>query len=180
MTCLCQNGPMTESVPVIDIARLDAAATLRAIDRACREWGFFQVVNHGIPGPSSQALVGAMQAFFAAPAAIKARIRRTRENPWGYYDSELTKNVRDWKEVFDYGPADGARLAPRWPEGLPGFRATVERYCADCESLAFRLLGALAANLGTDAAELGQGFAPAHTSCLRLNHYPVCPAPAAP
>ncbi|HEX5788785.1 MAG TPA: 2OG-Fe(II) oxygenase family protein [Woeseiaceae bacterium] len=171
---------MIESVPVIDIARLDEADTLGAIDRACREWGFFQVVNHGIPGPLCLALVDAMHAFFAAPAPVRARIRRTRENPWGYYDSELTKNVRDWKEVFDYGPGDGGQLEPRWPDGLPGFRTAVERYSDACESLAFRLLGALAANLGADAAELARAFAPAHTSFLRLNHYPVCPVPAAP
>jgi hypothetical protein len=29
-------------------------------------------------------------------------VRRTFENALGYYDSELTKNVRDWKEVFDF------------------------------------------------------------------------------
>lgn len=27
---------------------------------------------------------------------------RTKENPRGYYDRELTKNARDLKEVFDY------------------------------------------------------------------------------
>ena len=27
---------------------------------------------------------------------------RDEVNPLGYFDSELTKNVRDWKEVFDF------------------------------------------------------------------------------
>ena len=45
---------VSESVPVIDIGDLTGAAGEsgeRAIDEiaaACREWGFFQVVNHGI------------------------------------------------------------------------------------------------------------------------------------
>ena len=38
----------SDSVPVIDIADLDRASTRRAIDAACRDWGFFQIVGHGI------------------------------------------------------------------------------------------------------------------------------------
>lgn len=61
-------------------------------------------------------------------------MRRTFENVYGYYESELTKNVRDWKELFDYGPKPRPDLpdeAPenrtldgrnQWPEAPPGFR----------------------------------------------------------
>jgi hypothetical protein len=30
------------------------------------------------------------------------QVRRTLKNGLGYYDTELTKNTRDWKEVFDF------------------------------------------------------------------------------
>ena len=29
-------------------------------------------------------------------------MRKGELNPMGYYDGEHTKNVRDWKEVFDF------------------------------------------------------------------------------
>ena len=48
-----------------------------------------------------------MHRFFAQKREAKQRLERTAENPWGYYDRELTKNVRDWKEVFDIGPESG-------------------------------------------------------------------------
>jgi isopenicillin N synthase-like dioxygenase len=171
---------MQDSVPVIDITRLDAAATLGELHRACRDWGFFQVVNHGIDASIAVALNDAMHRFFAQSAEAKARIVRTRDNPWGYYDKELTKNVRDWKEVYDYGPSDGKAIRAQWPDGLPAFRPALEAYTRACEGLAFRLLAALSTNLGLPPAHLAQWFSGGHTSCLRLNHYPACPAPAAP
>ncbi len=171
---------MSHSVPVIDISRHDSAETLDALHRACRDWGFFQVENHGIDRSTTARLVQAMRNFFGQPVEARRRLLRTRDNPWGYYDNELTKNVRDWKEVYDYGPADGKHIMPQWPEGLPGFREAVEAYSAACEALAFRLLAALSTNLGLPADHLAQWFRGSHTSFLRLNHYPVCPAPAAP
>ncbi len=171
---------MTPSVPVIDIARLDSADTLRALHSACRDWGFFQVENHGIDGSVTTGLAKAMRDFFNQSPEQKQRILRTRDNPWGYYDRELTKNVRDWKEVYDYGPADGTRLVPQWPDGLPSFRPSVEAFSRACEGLAFRLLAAISTNLGLPAGHLAQWFQGTHTSFLRLNHYPVCPAPVAP
>ncbi|MCH8947710.1 MAG: DUF885 family protein [Acidobacteria bacterium] len=41
--------------------------------------------------------------LFDLPGAAKDAIRRSRDNAWGYYDEELTKNRPDWKEVFDFG-----------------------------------------------------------------------------
>ena len=41
--------------------------------------------------------------FFAlGDRSQKESVLRTRHNPWGYYNNELTKNQRDKKEVFDY------------------------------------------------------------------------------
>jgi len=46
--------------------------------------------------------------------------------------------------------------------------------------LGIRMLGAIARCLQTPAADLEGAFAPRHSSFLRLNYYPRCPAPAGP
>jgi len=165
----------TDSVPVIDIASLDSPGALAAIDAAFREWGFFQVTRHGIDDDVIVDLFSAATAFFEQPLADKRRILRTAENPWGFYDEELTKNTRDWKQVFDYGPGDGAALVPQWPDTVPGFEAAVLAYYRACETLAHRLLAAIAVNLGVPAARLSRHFSDDHTSFMRLNYYPKCP-----
>lgn len=167
-------------VPLIDIRRLADPAVRRAIDAACRDWGFFQVVNHGIEPALTAALEREMHAFFAQPPAAKRAISRTDANPWGYFDRELTKNTRDWKEIYDCGPGDGGAMAPQWPRALPGFRPAMLAWSAACERLAFALLAVLSQNLGMPADALAASFRPAHTSFLRLNHYPRCPEPECP
>jgi isopenicillin N synthase-like dioxygenase len=170
----------TRDIPVIDIADLDRAATLDALDAACREWGFFQVVNHGLEDGIVESLRREMRAFFALPGAIKREISRTETNPWGFFDHELTKNTLDWKEIFDYGPADGGEMVPQWPRAMPTFRHAVHAFYGACEALAFRLLAAVSVNLGMPAEHLSRHFENGHTSFLRLNYYPPCPTPERP
>ncbi|MFL2545960.1 MAG: 2OG-Fe(II) oxygenase family protein, partial [Candidatus Rariloculaceae bacterium] len=103
-------------------------------------------------------------------------------NAWGYYDKELTKNVRDWKEIFDVGPLEVngplAGATPQWPNSPAGFRSTLESYSAACEGIARHLLSAIAELMNTEANELLAAFEPEHTSYLSLNYYPVYEDPA--
>lgn len=169
-----------DNIPVIDIAHLNRQRTLTELDVACRDWGFFQVVNHGIPEIVTEALCREMRTFFARPRAAKREVLRTRENPWGFFDRELTKNTLDWKEIYDYGPADGDLIRPQWPRAMPTFRHAVHAYYDACESLAFRLIAAISENLGMPKHHLGSFFRDSHTSFLRLNYYPRCPKPERP
>jgi isopenicillin N synthase-like dioxygenase len=168
---------MSDSVPVIHIGELDSAQSRAAIDEACREWGFFQVTDHGIDQPVIDEMFAMSRAFFGQPAADKRRILRDADNPWGFYDRELTKNRQDWKEIYDYGPDGGDGRGPRWPDGpiRPRFEAAVRASYAGCTTLALRLLSAIASNLGVGPQVLARGFDNVHTSFLRLNFYPRYP-----
>ena len=168
----------TQTLPVIDVRDLRRTSTQREIDAACREWGFFQAVGHGISERTLDALRRQMRAFFAQPLAAKHAIMRTAENPWGFYDRELTKHTRDWKQVYDYGPADGGAIVPQLPRGLPRFGSALARFYAECDALAFELVEVIAGNLGTPPGALDSCFRPDHTSFLRLNYSPPCPMPA--
>ena len=171
---------MSINVPVIDATDLANGNTLRAIDAACREWGFFQIVGHGIDQRVLAALLREMRSFFAQPSAVKREIVRTAANPWGFYDQELTRHARDWKEIYDYGPPSGATIVPQWPARLPTFRRTVEAFYSACDRVAIDLLHAISTNLGMPVDALDASFRPDHTSFLRLNYYPQCPTPVRP
>ena len=68
----------------------------------CREWGFFQVVDHGIRSAVVSKSSRETHNFFSRLPAEKQKISRTAENPWGFYDQEPTKNTADWKLIYDY------------------------------------------------------------------------------
>src|SRR5690606_36311979 len=138
----------TDTLPVIDVRDLRNSAPRRAIDAACREWGFFQIVGHGIEEGTIAALRRAMDDFFALPLSAKHAIMRTAENPWGFYDRELTRHTRDWKQIYDYGPPDGGALVPQFPRDLPSFQPAITRFYAACDALALELVGVIAATWG--------------------------------
>lgn len=178
-----ESGDLVEQVPVIDIGAVvrdssskDAKAAADQIAAAARDWGFFQVVNHGVPQELIDATWRETEAFFHQPAEIKEAIMRTRENPWGYYNNELTKNQRDKKEVFDY-TTDGVdpvyASENRWPDVGPAFRTTMTQYRDAVTELSFSLLEAFCVGLKLPADFMRADFATGHTGFIRLNYYPV-------
>ena len=167
------------ALPVINAATLDQSDTLLALDSACRKWGAFQLVGHSITGALRTELLNNMRNFFAQPAQLKQQVERSQKNPWGFYGSELTRNTRDWKEVYDYGPAHAGTMRPQWPD-LEGFQSATSNYYRACEALAFEILEAVSATLGAGPGQTGRCFRPDHSSFLRLNYYPRCERPAYP
>ena len=179
------------SIPIIDVSPLDGVTPGRtpvidAIAAAAHDWGFFQVTSHGVSTDLINSVWAETHAFFNLPMEVKRSVLRTRENPRGYYDRELTKNRRDLKEVFDFAAVSRPALpedhpdnrasvdgSNRWPATPPQFRGTLLEYVAACERLGLRLLGALCLGLGVDEETLMPYLSPVHTGFARLNYYPL-------
>ncbi|XP_004505175.1 protein LATERAL BRANCHING OXIDOREDUCTASE 1-like [Cicer arietinum] len=188
-----------EGIPQIDLTpilqhELPNPSTIdtlvKEIGSASREWGFFQVINHGVPLSLRQKLEEASRKFFAQSLEDKKKVGRDEINPTGYYDTEHTKNVRDWKEVFDFlskdptfvpltSDEDDDRVI-QWsnpsPQYPPQFRDIIEEYIEEMEKLAYKLLELIALSLGVEAKRFEEFFKD-QTSFIRFNHYPPCPYP---
>ncbi|XXG49214.1 hypothetical protein AAC387_Pa02g3457 [Persea americana] len=186
-------------IPLIDLSTLNSSNSndaealsglIAEIGAACKDWGFFQVINHGVPLQLQERIESAARKFFALPLEEKCKVRRSEENPLGYYDTEHTKNVRDWKEVFDFTweestfiPAshepEGQELKilnNHWPHYPPEMREACIEYARGVEKLAYKLLELISLSLNLPADRL-KGFFKGQTSFVRLNHYPPCPEP---
>lgn len=190
-----------DAIPVIDLSQLftichssknndpkDIGYLIAEIREACEKWGFFQVINHGVPLEKLEKLEQAAREFFALPMEEKRKVSRDEENPMGYYHSEHTKNIRDWKQVFDFTGKDPTfapvspdqpepkQLLNRWPDCPSELRESAQEYAREVEKLAFKLVGLIALSLGLEASRF-EGFFENHLSFVRLNHYPPCPSP---
>ncbi|MBY0400784.1 hypothetical protein K2X89_10840 [Myxococcota bacterium] len=173
----------TETLPSLDLVTLERdPRALAELDRICADFGAFQLTGHGIDPRLRREVLSQIRCFFALAGEEKRAIARTATNAWGFFDRELTKNRRDWKEIWDFGPArlDGplADSIPQFPAGLPEFRSVMERWFELCHGLALRVLDVLARGLGASGAALRGDFEAGHSSFLRLNWYPRCPDPA--
>ena len=176
---VAESVSLTDSVPILDIGSLKNDANdsvVQEIAQACKVWGFFQVVNHGVPAELIDQTWEQTQQFFALPQEQKNAVMRTRENPWGYFNNELTKNQRDKKEVFDY-TSDGIdpifQSRNRWPLSHDKFRDTMRAFIRACTELSLKLLQAFCVGLDLSPDYLHDQFVDKHTGFVRLNYYPV-------
>ncbi|KAF3949989.1 hypothetical protein ACB098_07G109500 [Castanea mollissima] len=188
-----------KGVPLIDLSPILSSSNVSAIEfeglvkevgDACKEWGFFQVINHGVPLEMREKIDGASRKFFAQSLEDKRKVSRNEKEVSGYYDTEHTKNVRDWKEVFDFTieeptivPAshepDDTELTEwnnLWPEYPPDLREICQEYSQEMVKLGYKLMELIALSLGLPADRF-HGFFKDQTSFIRLNHYPPCPTP---
>ena len=173
---------MPIDIPVVDFSKLGSAdGNDRELVRACEEFGFFQVVNHGIEQTQCEEFISATKQFFALHPDKKQALLRTSENPWGYYDRELTKNKQDWKQVFDFGIDQNDGDYPtisQWPEDIKGFKKIMLDWFRSCETISATLLKRIVGTLIQDSDQLSHFFEPTNSSFVRLNYYPLCDDPA--
>ncbi|KAM5549106.1 protein DMR6-LIKE OXYGENASE 2-like [Rosa sericea] len=189
-----------EGIPLIDLSAINSPNSIsdpeaierivREVGNACKEWGFFQVINHGVSSDKLQKIEASAKKFFALPLEEKRKIKRDLNNVLGYFDTENTKNIRDWKEVFDFDVEDPT-LVPaspdpeddeetewtnQWPEYPPEMREACQEYAREVEKLALKLMGLIALSLGLPEDRF-KGYFKDQTTRIRLNHYPPCPSP---
>ena len=183
---------MSAVLPIVDLSEFRAGqnktAAAAAAARACEEIGFFYLTGHGVAELLMAEGLAETRRFFDLPEAEK-RALHISKSPLhrGYFpvfeeatDPSLIKG--DLKEGFDLArdlpPDDPEVLAGTplhgpnvWPENLPGFRETLERYFAEMRRLAEELMGCFALGLGLKedffADKIDRPLAQ-----LRLLHYP--------
>ncbi len=182
---------MQDTLPIIDLASPgegDAPRGIAAeVGAACRDVGFFYVVNHGVEKALIAKTFAQSRRFFALPVADKRKLAiETIGGNRGYsgllHEALDPARGPDMKEAFnvglDLGPDDPELLAGKpfrslnaWP-GLPGFRETLLGYFDACSVLAARLHRAFARDLGLKADFFDAKF-DRPMATLRLLHYPA-------
>jgi len=181
-----------KSLPVIDVAPLVAsqgavAAVADAIDRACREHGFFYVSGHGVSQALEQRLEDAAQAFFALPEVDKATIAMANGGRawrgWFPFEGELTSGRADRKEGIyfgeELGPGDARVQAGtplhgpnQFPAQVPELRSAVLAYLGAMTALGHALARGVALALGLDADWFHQHLTAFPLVLFRIFRYP--------
>ncbi|KAL0411841.1 UNVERIFIED_CONTAM: protein DOWNY MILDEW RESISTANCE 6 [Sesamum latifolium] len=62
------------NIPVIDLACRDMSLIVKQIGNACREYGFFQVINHGVSKEAMYKILGVAHEFFGLPVEEKMKL----------------------------------------------------------------------------------------------------------
>ena len=174
------------SIPIIDLTASSAEVTAR-IHQACRRFGFFYIIGHGINERLQQSLENLSRQFFAQDEATKMQIKMSLGGKaWrGYFPvgNELTSGQPDLKEGIYFGeelskdhpmviaqaPLHGTNL---FPENLPNFKETVLEYLAAMTNLGHKLMRAIALSLGLDAEYFSIQYTADPLLLFRIFNYP--------
>ena len=161
-------------IPIIDLSSAKQDVTqLELVDVACRDHGFFILVNHGMQ-KEIEAMWEVSARFFSQTIEEKRKLYRTVSNPLGYFDKELTKKKRDKKEVFDYmQPRADSTDFNQWPLKDKTFRIVSENFFNAASETAEKTLGLVyKAYLSTSPSNLHLPGGDKRTSTVRFNFYP--------
>lgn len=180
-------------LPVLDLAQLDGGAAAAAEFRSClraatHEFGFFYLVNHGVPQALMDELLAVAEEFFALPDADKLAIENLKSPHFRGYTrvgGELTQGKVDWREQIDIGAeraavpagagvADYLRLEGpnQWPAALPALRDIISRWDVALSAVGLKLLQAWALSLGADEHVFDAAFAQDPALLIKIVRYP--------
>ncbi|KAL3826117.1 hypothetical protein ACJIZ3_022146 [Penstemon smallii] len=175
------------NIPVIDMGDLlSPDPTLRdktadLIGSACREWGFFQVVNHGVSHELMARMREAWREFFQQPLEEKQKYANSPSTYEGYGSRLGVEKgaALDWSDYFflHYLPVE-IRNQEKWPTLPVACRELVGEYSKEVVKLGGKLMKIFSSNLGLTENYLQESFGGEEMgACLRVNYYPKCPQP---
>ncbi|CAN0902159.1 Gibberellin 2-beta-dioxygenase 6 [Linum grandiflorum] len=161
--------------PVIDLENPD----MEILRGACKEWGVFRVVNHGVPSSLIRQLKSHATHFFLQPFESKLAAGSSMTNSsyfWG--TPALTSSGRpverkeiNWVEGVNFS---GLLLSPAASDPLfPSLRTLVEEYGEHAGRIAKKIVEAMGELLGVE--DCG-AYVSESTGIVRVYRYPQTPA----
>ncbi|KAH8493419.1 hypothetical protein Peur_061756 [Populus x canadensis] len=167
-----------ESFPVIDLSKLNGEErkpTMEKIEDACENWGFFELVNHGI----SHDLLDTVE-------------RRTKEHYRKCMEQRFKEMVAskgleavqseisdlDWESTFFLRHLPESNMA-EIPDLEEDYRKVMKEFALEVEKLAEQLLDLLCENLGLEKGYLKKAFygSKGPNFGTKVSNYPPCPKP---
>ncbi|BBG96788.1 gibberellin 3-oxidase 1 [Prunus dulcis] len=106
----------SDSVPIIDLNDPNAS---QLISHACRTWGVFQLINHGVPNNVVEDMESVAQSLFSLPAEQKLKVARGPGGISGYGPLLISAfwDKKLWSECFTILGSPLEHYAKLWPQG---------------------------------------------------------------
>ncbi|XP_078165767.1 2'-deoxymugineic-acid 2'-dioxygenase-like [Carex rostrata] len=176
----------TVSLPVIDLRGgshfhvEDRDQIIREVLRAGKEFGFFQVINHGVSEQLMRDMIRVTEEFF----------NMSEEDKAAYYSEDIYKTNRLFSST-DLAKKDGPRYwrdclrlacypVPEtindWPDKPAKLREVLAKFIVEARKVSMTLLSLISEGLGLKEGYF-EGDLSSSQVIINANYYPPCPAP---
>ncbi|KAK7320543.1 hypothetical protein VNO77_30107 [Canavalia gladiata] len=168
-----------ENFPVINLENLNGEerkSILEQIDDACKNWGFFELVNHGIPHELLDNVERLTKEHYR-----KCMEQRFKEvvGSKGIESVEAEQiNNMDWESTFFLRHLPDSNIT-QIPDLSQEYRDIMKEFAQKLEKLAEELLDLLCENLGLEKGYLKKTFygSKGPNYGTKVANYPPCPKP---
>lgn len=168
------------SIPIIDLSNINSPSDrpnlVDQVSDAAKTWGFFQVINHGIPVSVLDDTVSAIKAFHDQPYEVKCNYYKRQEGQGVMFASN--------NDLYRAGAASWHDSLQAWlgPEPLEAeeipevCREEVVSWGSRATEAAERLMELLSEGLGLESGKFKE-LSFLETKALVAHCYPYCPQP---
>ncbi|OMP09736.1 Oxoglutarate/iron-dependent dioxygenase [Corchorus olitorius] len=176
---LSSTSPLPATTPTIDMARLVCGDLdeLQKLHSTCKDWGIFQLVNHGVRSALLEKVKDGVEEFFKLPLEEKMKFKMREGEQEGYGCRKRGEGKYDWVDSFNIVTNPLHRRKPHlFPELPSTLRDPLECYLGELQKLGTQLLNLMARALGIEKKEMME-LCDDGMQAVRLAYYPPCPNP---
>ncbi|CAB4307589.1 unnamed protein product [Prunus armeniaca] len=172
-------------IPFIDMHKLlsqdsiDSESELAKLHFSCKEWGFFQLVNHGVSSSLMEKIKTEVQDFFNLPMEEKKKFWQSPGDVEGFGQAFVVSEDQklDWADLFFMTTLPVQIRRPHLFPNLPSpFRETLDDYSLELRNLAMTILSQMETALQMEDKEVTKSYEDG-IQHMRMNYYPPCPHP---
>ncbi|KAK4261827.1 hypothetical protein QN277_004773 [Acacia crassicarpa] len=169
------------TIPTVDLAGIHINRSLRIeavekIGSASQKWGFFQVINHGIPSNVLDEMINGIRRFHEQDSEVRSQFySRGNKKKVDYFSNGtlFSNNPANWRDTLAFFVAPN----PAKPEDIPGIcRDIVIEYSKKIRGLGHTIYELLSEALGLNLSYLKELGCVEGTFVLG-HYYPPCPEP---
>nr|AUM57436.1 flavonol synthase [Camellia fraterna] len=153
------------------------------LSKACSEWGFFLITDHGIEPSLIGRLKEVGEEFFKLPQKEKESYANDPSSgSFEGYGTKMTKNLDEKVEWVDYyfhimHPPKKLNH-DMWPKNPSSYRGVTEEYNVEILRTTNKILELLSEGLGLDGKVLNSSLGGDEIEFeMKINMYPPCPQP---
>ncbi|KAF8034216.1 hypothetical protein BT93_C0487 [Corymbia citriodora subsp. variegata] len=177
------SGPAetTFSIPIVDLEGVHEDSSkrkemVRRVGQACEDWGFFQVVNHGIVDGILSGIIGGMRRFHEQESYAKEELYSRDQSKKVIFNTNFdfySAPVANWRDSLYCAMAP----CPPNPEELPQVcRDIIREYSDQVMRLGLTIFKLLSEALGL-MPDILKDMGCAEGLYLIGHYYPMCPEP---
>ncbi|KAK7268279.1 hypothetical protein RIF29_20975 [Crotalaria pallida] len=176
------DTPLCNMVPVIDLGgelSFDNSSITQQIIKASQEFGFFQLVNHGIPKKLLDDVMQVAREFFELPIEDKAAIYSDDPKQGCRLHTSIdyaNEDVHYWRDVLTLPSHPLEQHIQNWPNKPTRYRDVMGSYSVKVRKLGLVLLDLICKGLGLESGYFNDERSSVQK--MAINHYPPCPDPS--